>query len=199
MEWNEVQYSTIPSRIERTKVVRHTCFINGFQIFSPWKERNTHVAIFSYSTLTFYKWRIHRIFILETTLLVGFECIKHSACEKLHLCNIWGVFFLIPRNHLAICTLSTEIVITSCSKVEWMHRLFGMMIHLIIFQPYSIWPPKQNYQGHPFNRSLTSCADTIIKLHMSSSSPSLRSPDTPSIFILDRQLHKKYTILWRNY
>jgi hypothetical protein len=83
------------------------------------------VYILSFSTLTYYKWRIHGIFILETTLLVGYECIKHSACEGLHLWRNWRVLFLIWCSPLTVCTPSTKIVITSYSKVEWMHRLFG--------------------------------------------------------------------------
>jgi hypothetical protein len=30
-----------PSRIERTKVTRHSCLTNGFEIFSPYNERNS--------------------------------------------------------------------------------------------------------------------------------------------------------------
>jgi hypothetical protein len=43
--------------------------------------------------LTFYKWKIHGIFILEASLLVGYKCIKHSACEGLHLWRNWRVLF----------------------------------------------------------------------------------------------------------
>jgi hypothetical protein len=62
------------------------------------------VAIFSYSAWTCYKWRIHGIFILETTILVGFQCIKRSTCEKLHLWIILGVLFLILYSHLTVYT-----------------------------------------------------------------------------------------------
>jgi hypothetical protein len=75
-------------------VARHSCLTKGSQILSSWEENTHMVAIFSYSTLTCYKWRIHGIFILETTLLVGYECIKCSACEGLHLWSNWRVLFL---------------------------------------------------------------------------------------------------------
>jgi hypothetical protein len=78
----------------------------------------THtVSIFSYSTLTCYKWGIQEIFIAVISLQVGCKFMKHPTCKRLHLWWSWGVLFLISCSPLTACTLQTKMTIPSCSKI----------------------------------------------------------------------------------
>jgi hypothetical protein len=132
-EWTTVWCSTIPSGIERMKVVRHSCLINGFQMFSPYKERNSDGVSSFILNMTCYKWGIHELFIEVRSLQVGWEFMKHPAYERLYLWRNWGVLFLILHSPVTACIPSTKMIITSLSEVKQICRLLVVKIDLIIF------------------------------------------------------------------
>jgi hypothetical protein len=67
------------------KVVRHSCLSNGFQIFFPYKERNSDGVYSFILNMTYYKWGIYKLFIVVRSFQVGWEFMKQPAYERLHL------------------------------------------------------------------------------------------------------------------
>jgi hypothetical protein len=109
---DETWHATTPYRREGINGVnRGSTFYNPFmnrktivshQFFSKYslhKRRGTHKrSLYFHTQHSYYKWRIPEIFILGTTFLVGYECMKRPTDKKLHLWKIWGAFFLTPCN-----------------------------------------------------------------------------------------------------
>jgi hypothetical protein len=84
-------------------------------ILSPWEE-NTHGVYLFILNIDLLQmdntWNIYT----RNNPHVGYECIKHSASEGLHLWRNWWVLFLIWRSTLTVRTASTKIVIILTQK-----------------------------------------------------------------------------------
>jgi hypothetical protein len=130
--WTEDWCSTIPSGIERTMGVRHSCLSKVFQILSPWEE-NTQGGYIFILNITCYKWEIHELFMVVRTLQVWWELTKCPAFKRLHLWRNWRVLYLIPHSLVKARAPSTKMTITSCSKVGKRRCLLGVKIDPIIF------------------------------------------------------------------